>query len=83
MTPKHIHDAEGFWVAFTVGPEVFLRGGEWLGRMTANNEIRDHDGHLRAIVDEEGRLTRVESVRMDVPARVSSPTVGQGLGKVR
>jgi len=33
MDPRHIYDVDGYWVAFVVGTEVFLRGGEngWAG----------------------------------------------------
>jgi hypothetical protein len=61
MTPRHIYDVEGYWVAFVVGAEVFLRGGEWLGQLAGNNEIRDREGELRGVVDEQGRLSIVES----------------------
>jgi len=26
MAPRHIYDTDGYWVAFVVGTEVFLRG---------------------------------------------------------
>ncbi len=61
MTPRHVYDLEGYWVAFVVGTEVFLRGGEWLGRLSSENEIRDRDGHLRGVIDERGRLSLVEA----------------------
>ncbi|HUK57229.1 MAG TPA: hypothetical protein VLY20_11270 [Nitrospiria bacterium] len=60
MTPKRIYDAEGYWVAFAVGAEVFLRGGEWIGQLAGNHEIRDRQGQLRGFMDEEGRLSMVE-----------------------
>lgn len=69
MTPKHIYDSEGYWIAFVVGPEVFLRGGEWLGSLTGQNEIRDHDGNLRGLLDERDQLSVVTSM----PARMSVP----------
>jgi hypothetical protein len=57
MTPRHVYDLEGYWVAFVVGTEVFLRGGEWLGRLSGENEVRDRDGQLRGVIDERGRLS--------------------------
>ena len=85
MAPRHIFDADGYWVAFAVGAEVFLRGGEWLGRLAGDNEIRDHDGQLRGFMDEEGRLLMVESgsVRMNIPIRVGLREAEQGTEIVR
>jgi hypothetical protein len=85
MVPRHIYDADGYWVAFVVGTEVFLRGGEWLGRMAGDNEIRDQDGHLRGFMDDEGRLLMVESdsVRMNVPVKVGPCEAERGTEKVR
>jgi hypothetical protein len=34
-----------------------LRGGEWLGRLSGENEVRDRDGQLRGVIDEHGRLS--------------------------
>lgn len=61
MTPRHVYDAEGYWVAFVVGTEVFLRGGEWLGRLSGENEIRDRDGHLRGLLDARGRMSLINA----------------------
>jgi len=85
MDPRHIYDVDGYWVAFVVGTEVFLRGGEWLGRLSSKNEIRDHDGQLRGFMDDEDRLLRVESgsVRMNIPARVVPHEAERGTEKVR
>jgi hypothetical protein len=85
MTPRHIYDADGYWVAFVVGTEVFLRGGEWLGRLSGDYEIRDQDGQLRGILDDGGRLLMVESgsVRMNIPVRVVPHEAERGTEKVR
>ncbi|MBI3596181.1 MAG: hypothetical protein HY203_03390 [Nitrospirae bacterium] len=85
MTPRHIYDAEGYWVAFVVGTEVFLRGGEWLGRLSDHHEIRDQDGQLQGFMDDDGRLLILESesVRMNVPVRVTSREAERGTEKVR
>ncbi|MBI3812782.1 MAG: hypothetical protein HY283_11380 [Nitrospirae bacterium] len=83
MTPRHIYDAEGFWVAFVVGTDVFLRGGEWLGRLSGEketgekeagtNEIRDRDGHLRGLMDERGRMSLVEAAPFRITVSESIP----------
>lgn len=57
MTPRHIFDAKGNWVAFVVGPDLFLRDGEWLGNLTAKNEILDRKGRLMGVLDKAGRLS--------------------------
>ncbi|HEY4485459.1 MAG TPA: hypothetical protein VI702_03925 [Nitrospiria bacterium] len=57
MTPRHIFDAQGRWVVFVVGPDVFLRDGEWLGNLSANNEIRDRKGRLMGALDRAGRVS--------------------------
>lgn len=85
MAPRHICDAEGFWVAFVVGAEVFLRGGEWLGRLGENNAIFDHYGRVRGFLDDAGRLVmvQVETVRSNVPVQDSSCEMERGTEKVR
>jgi hypothetical protein len=85
MAPRHIYDSDGYWVAFVVGTEVFLRGGEWLGRLSGDYEIRDQDGHLRGIMDDGGRLLMVESgsVRMNIPVRVDPREAERSTEKVR
>ena len=85
MAPRHIFDADGYWVAFAVGTEVFLRGGEWLGRLAGDNEIRDRDGQLRGFMDDGGRLLMVESVsvRMDIPVRVGLREAERGTEIIR
>jgi hypothetical protein len=89
MTPRHVYDKEGYWVAFVVGTEVFLRGGEWLGRLSGErgagtNEIRDRDGHLRGLLDEHGGLSLVEAepFRMTVSGSVPSWEVARNAEKV-
>jgi len=62
MTPRHLYDEEGYWVAFVVGTEVFLRGGEWLGRLSGSNVIRDREGQLRGLMDEGGRLSLIDVI---------------------
>ncbi len=76
MTPRHVYDAEGYWVAFVVGTEVFLRGGEWLGRLSGEkeageNEIRDRDGHLRGLLDARGWMSLINAEPF--PMTVSGP----------
>jgi hypothetical protein len=85
MAPKHIYDAEGYWVAFVVGAEVFLRGGEWIGRLADNNEILGQNGQLRGFLDDAGRLFMVqaESFRANVSVRDFSREVERGTEKVR
>jgi hypothetical protein len=61
MTPRHIYDVERYWVAFVVGTEVFLRGGEWLGRLSGTNEIRDRDGQLRGLLDARGQMSLIDA----------------------
>lgn len=89
MTPRHIYDAEGFWVAFVVGTEVFLRGGEWLGRLSGEkeagaNEIRDRDGHLRGLMDDNGRVSLIETTpfRITVSESASSREAERDAEKV-
>jgi len=60
MIPRHVFDAEGYWIAFLVGKEVFLRGGEWLGRLSGEIEVRDQDDRLRAVLDGHGRLSIID-----------------------
>ncbi len=74
MTPRHIYDAEGFWVAFVVGTEVFLRGGEWLGRLSGTKEIRDREGQLRGRLDERGGLSLVEAEPFRMTVSGSAPS---------
>ena len=85
MAPGHIYDAEGYWVAFVVGADLFLRGGEWLGRLAGNHEIRDQDGQLRGFMDDEGRLLMVEAeaVGTNVPVRVFSHEADRGTEEVQ
>lgn len=89
MTPRHVYDAEGYWVAFVVGAEVFLRGGEWLGRLSGEkeagtNEIRDRDGQLRGLLDARGRmsLSDAELFQMTVSGPVPSPETERDAEKV-
>jgi len=89
MTPRHIYDAEGYWVAFVVGTEVFLRGGEWLGRLSGEsgagtNEIRDREGQLRGVLDERGGLSLVEAqpFRMTVSESAASRETERDAEKV-
>jgi len=70
MTPRHIYDAEGYWVAFVVGTEVFLRGGEWLGQLSGTKVIRDRDGQLRGLLDEGGRLSLIDAKPLVGSARI-------------
>lgn len=73
MTPRHVFDEEGYWIAFIVGSEVFLRGGEWLGRLSGENEIRNNDGELRGVLDKGDRLSLIEKSASRVG---SSPQTG-------
>lgn len=74
MTPRHVYDEEGYWIAFVVGTEVFLRGGEWLGRLSGTNEIRDRVGHLRGLLDERGGLALVEEEPFRMTVTESAPS---------
>ncbi|HEY5593834.1 MAG TPA: hypothetical protein VIL61_01575 [Nitrospiria bacterium] len=89
MTPRHIYDAEGYWVAFVVGMEVFLRGGEWLGRLSnergaGENEIRDRDGHLRGLLNACGQMSLIdaEPFQMTVSGPAPSREAEQDAEKV-
>ena len=84
MTPRHVYDAEGYWVAFVVGTEMFLRGGEWLGRLNGENAVRDRDGQLRGLMDERGRLLIIDPkpYRMTVSGPASSREVERDAEKV-
>ena len=55
VTPRHIYNEDGHWVAFIVGTEVFRRGGEWLGQLCGRTEVRDHDGRLRGLLSHDGK----------------------------
>jgi len=68
MIPGHVFDAEGYWIAFIVGKEVFLRGGEWLGRLGTDNDIRDHDGRLRGFLNTSGCLTIIVPEHLKISA---------------
>jgi hypothetical protein len=68
MIPRHVFDAEGYWIAFIVGKEVFLRGGEWLGRLSADDEIRDQNERLRGFLDSSGCLSIIEPGHLRVSA---------------
>jgi hypothetical protein len=68
MDPSRVFDAEGYWIAFIVGKEVFLRGGEWLGRLTADNEIRDQNERLRGFLDTSGCLSIIEPENLRMSA---------------
>lgn len=74
MTPRHLYDAEGYWIAFVVGSDVFLRGGEWLGQLMEKSEIRDREEGLIGLVDEGDCLFILEKgpSRMAVSENVSS-----------
>ena len=84
MTPRHIYDAEGYWVAFVVGMEVFLRGGEWLGQLSGENEIRDRDGHLRGLLNARGQMSLIdaEPVQMTVSGPAPSREAERDAEKV-
>jgi hypothetical protein len=71
MSPRHIYDADGYWVAFIVGNDVFDRAGERLGHLVDGQEIYGVKGdHLGTLTD-EGRL---------VPSGVSGRTfVSEGV----
>ena len=67
VTPRHIYNADGYWIAFIVGTEVFRRGGEWLGQLCGRTEVRDHDGRLRGLLSPDGsRLSILEKEKSGV-----------------
>lgn len=42
MDPKHIFDADGRWVCFIVGEDVFSKDGEYLGSLSEDgNSLQD------------------------------------------
>ena len=58
-SPTHCYDARGYWIAFIVGLEVFLREGEYLGRLDENRGVYDQEGRLRARLEGEDRISLV------------------------
>lgn len=56
MSPRHIYNAEGYWVAFVVDGDVFDRSGDWLGHLVNGQEIYGVDGEHLGTLTEDGRL---------------------------
>ena len=56
MSPRHIYDKEGYWIAFVVDGDVFDRSGDWLGHLVNDQEIYGVDGHYLGMLTEDGRL---------------------------
>lgn len=71
MSVKHVYDLEGFWIAFIVDSEVFLREGDWFGRLSGEHEVRDQNGDLVGLLDERDCLLMVKAG----PSRLA-PTLG-------
>jgi hypothetical protein len=47
MSPRHIYNRDGYWVAFIVGDDVFDRFGDPLGCLVNGQEIYGANGdHL-------------------------------------
>lgn len=77
MTPRHVYDPEGFWIAFVVDSEVFLREGDWLGRLVGEHEIRDKKGNLVGLLDERNCLFILKDKRK-APTLPASPQAPPG-----
>ncbi len=56
MSPRHIYDKEGYWIAFVVDGDVFDRSGDWLGHLVNGQEIYGVNGHYLGTLTEDGRL---------------------------
>jgi hypothetical protein len=56
MSPRHIYNHEGFWVAFVVGDQVFSCGGDLMGHLVDNHEIYGRDGSRLGTLTQDGRL---------------------------
>lgn len=71
MTPRHVYDVEGYWVAFVVDSEVFHREGDWLGRLVGEYEIRDKNGDLVGLLDERNCLFILKNHQRSSPLSAS------------
>jgi hypothetical protein len=58
MLSKHLYNADGRWIAFIVGTDVFNRFGTLIGRFINNREIQNMDGRIMGFLSEDGHLVR-------------------------
>jgi hypothetical protein len=56
MSPRHIYNSEGFWVAFIVGDQVFDPTGNLVGRLVGNRDVLAKDGSRLGTIGHDGRL---------------------------
>lgn len=76
MIPRHVYDSQGFWVAFVVNRDVFLREGDWFGTLSRECEIRDSQGSLIGLLDETDCLFFFDS-KSSSPALSGTGTLGR------
>ncbi len=64
MNPKHIFDADGRWVCFIVGEDVFSKDGHWLGTVRQGRDIYGKDGEYLGSLSEDGSRLPEEMVSL-------------------
>jgi 4-fold beta flower protein len=56
MSPRHIYNTEGFWVAFIVEDQVFDCTGDLIGRLVDGHELFTTEGSRLGTIGHDGRL---------------------------
>ena len=61
MSPRHIYNSEGRWVAFVVDGDVFSRSGDLIARVVNRCEIYGLDGSLLGTLAEDGHSQSLQA----------------------
>ena len=54
MDSRHIFDADGRWICFIVGEDVFTKDGRWLATVRKGRDIYGRDGSYLGSLSKDG-----------------------------
>ena len=60
MSPRHIYDSEGRWVAFIVDGDMFDCSGDLIARIVNRRDVYSLNGSLLGTIKEDGHFQSLQ-----------------------